>query len=167
VSSAVRSDALRRPHVLGLDDRPFQKRQREPVPLVAVPSSTASREDAPTPNERARSASRIANGLRCLPRSSARRSSRFTTTFLWNGERSSPRAVKGSTVGIGDRIARTDPAIVARTCRADGLLVKPDRPLGAPRRGEGLLVAGTCSGSARYVVALHVAEGDAPIEDDE
>jgi len=82
-------------------------------------------------------------------------------------------ALSGGPVGIGDRLGRTDPAVVARTCRADGLLVKPDRPvaaldaslLGAPRRGEGLLWGEAGSGAWRYVVALHAADTDAPVAD--
>jgi hypothetical protein len=34
-------------------------------------------------------------------------------------------------VGIGDRLGRTDRALVLRTCRRDGLLVKPDAPVAA------------------------------------
>ena len=31
-------------------------------------------------------------------------------------------------VGIGDEIGKADPTLIARTCRSDGLLLKPDRP---------------------------------------
>ena len=82
-------------------------------------------------------------------------------------------ALSAGPVGIGDRIGRTDRDLVMRTCRADGLLVKPDRPiaalgaglLGAPRRGEALMWADTHSDGWRYLTALHVAESEAPIRD--
>ena len=44
--------------------------------------------------------------------------------------RCSQRSRRGP-VGIGDRVGRTDRALVLRTCRADGVLVKPDVPLAA------------------------------------
>jgi len=87
-------------------------------------------------------------------------------------------ALSAGPVGIGDRIGRSDPELIARTCRADGLLVKPDRPLaaldgsllGEPIRGEGLLWADSETRDAasrrwRYLVALHVAEDTRPICD--
>jgi hypothetical protein len=37
-------------------------------------------------------------------------------------------ALSGGPVGPSDRIGRTDRALVLRTCREDGLLLKPDRP---------------------------------------
>ncbi len=40
-------------------------------------------------------------------------------------------ALSAGPVGIGDRIGRTERAIVMRTCRADGVLVKPDVPIAA------------------------------------
>jgi hypothetical protein len=43
-------------------------------------------------------------------------------------------ALSAGPVGIGDRIGRTDAGIVRRTCRADGLLVKPDLPIAALER---------------------------------
>jgi hypothetical protein len=43
-------------------------------------------------------------------------------------------ALSAGPVGIGDRIGRTDAEIVRRTCRADGLLVKPDLPIAALER---------------------------------
>ncbi|MBA2607633.1 MAG: hypothetical protein H0U92_01680 [Actinobacteria bacterium] len=43
-------------------------------------------------------------------------------------------ALSTGPVGIGDRLGRTDPAIVRRTCRADGMLVKPDTPIAAVDR---------------------------------
>jgi hypothetical protein len=43
-------------------------------------------------------------------------------------------ALSSGPVGIGDRIGRTDRALVLRTCRPDGVLVKPDVPLAALER---------------------------------
>jgi hypothetical protein len=43
-------------------------------------------------------------------------------------------ALSGGPVGIGDRAGCSDPAVVARTCRADGTLVKPDVPIAALER---------------------------------
>ncbi len=40
-------------------------------------------------------------------------------------------ALSSGPVGIGDRLGRTDRALLLRTCREDGVLVKPDRPLAA------------------------------------
>ena len=40
-------------------------------------------------------------------------------------------ALSTGPVGIGDRIGRADRALVLRTCREDGMLVKPDAPLAA------------------------------------
>jgi hypothetical protein len=38
-------------------------------------------------------------------------------------------ALSAGPVAIGDRVGRSDPEIVLRTCRPDGVLVKPDLPL--------------------------------------
>jgi hypothetical protein len=43
-------------------------------------------------------------------------------------------ALSAGPVAIGDRAGRSDPAVVARTCRADGTLVKPDVPIAALER---------------------------------
>jgi hypothetical protein len=43
-------------------------------------------------------------------------------------------ALSAGPVGIGDRVGRTDPAMVLRTCREDGVLVKPDVPIAALER---------------------------------
>jgi hypothetical protein len=43
-------------------------------------------------------------------------------------------ALSGGPVGVGDRIGATDTAIVRATCRADGLLIKPDAPIAAITR---------------------------------
>jgi hypothetical protein len=40
-------------------------------------------------------------------------------------------ALSGGPVGIGDRIGEADPALIRRTCRADGVLVRPDVPVAA------------------------------------
>lgn len=82
-------------------------------------------------------------------------------------------ALSGGPVGIGDRIGRTEPGVVRRTCRADGLLLKPDRPLaaldasllGGPARGEGLLWADSASGEWRYVLAIHTGPAERSIAD--
>ena len=43
-------------------------------------------------------------------------------------------ALSGGPVGLGDRIGATDASIVRATCRADGLLIKPDAPIAAIAR---------------------------------
>ena len=40
-------------------------------------------------------------------------------------------ALSTGPVGLGDRVGRFDPALALRTCRADGILVKPDVPIAA------------------------------------
>jgi len=40
-------------------------------------------------------------------------------------------ALSAGPVGIGDRLGRTDRELVMRTCREDGVLVKPDAPVAA------------------------------------
>ncbi len=40
-------------------------------------------------------------------------------------------ALSAGPVGIGDRVGAADPALVRRTCRADGALVRPDVPVAA------------------------------------
>jgi hypothetical protein len=40
-------------------------------------------------------------------------------------------ALSAGPVGIGDRIGEADPYLVRRTCRADGVLVRPDVPIAA------------------------------------
>ena len=77
-------------------------------------------------------------------------------------------------VGIGDRIGRTDPALLARLCRPDGTLVKPDRPItlhesrvfSAGQVNGEICWAETVSGRWRYVVALHTAPTEAPQRDE-
>ncbi len=62
-------------------------------------------------------------------------------------------------VGIGDRLGRTKKEIVMRTCRRDGVLIKPDVPLCAMDRSltneDGILWADTNSGNWRYIVAIN------------
>ncbi len=82
-------------------------------------------------------------------------------------------ALSGGPVGIGDRIGRTEPEVVRRTCRADGVLLKPDRPLaaldtcllGGPARGDGLLWADSASGEWRYVLAIDTGPEERAIRD--
>ncbi len=57
----------------------------------------------------------------------------------WDGDRwAEPEALlaalSAGPVGIGDRIGRTDREVVMRTCRDDGVLVKPDVPIAALER---------------------------------
>lgn len=40
-------------------------------------------------------------------------------------------ALSAGPVGIGDRIGEADPELIRRTCRADGVLVRPDVPIAA------------------------------------
>ena len=40
-------------------------------------------------------------------------------------------ALSAGPVGIGDRVGRADPDLIRRTCRADGVLVRPDVPIAA------------------------------------
>jgi hypothetical protein len=40
-------------------------------------------------------------------------------------------ALSGGPVGVGDRIGAADVALIRRTCRADGVLVRPDVPIAA------------------------------------
>lgn len=87
--------------------------------------------------------------------------------------------LSGGVVGIGDRIGRTDPALVARLCRPDGVLVQPDVPLAVADRSLfetaadpvptwaetwiGPLGPEGTTGSWRYVVALHAAATTDPV----
>ena len=80
-------------------------------------------------------------------------------------------------VGIGDAVGVADPALVRRTCRSDGILVKPDLPVAALDRcldrvvvaSRRLLVGATSTGHRagtwHYVVAANVRDdGDAVAE---
>lgn len=73
-------------------------------------------------------------------------------------------------VAIGDRVGRVDPSILRPTCRADGMLVKPDTPVAAvdrsflrwaTRRHSLLVGAASTSheaGTWTYVVTLNAGE---------
>ena len=77
-------------------------------------------------------------------------------------------------VGIGDRVGRTDRSLVMRTCRADGVLVKPDAPLAPLERcfaqhahlSATPLVGETYSdhpaGRFFYLVAIHASREPEP-----
>lgn len=81
-------------------------------------------------------------------------------------------------VGLGDRVGRCDVDLVARTCRADGLLIKPDVPIAAvdrtlagnPAFGDDLVIAECHSthaaGRWTYVFAAHTSPTDTVIEDE-
>jgi hypothetical protein len=86
-------------------------------------------------------------------------------------------ALSGGPVGIGDRMGRTNRDIVMRTCRADGILIKPDMPLAAmdcslwaERDASPLIWADTFSSQWRYIVVIHAGlkkdalEGEEPVE---
>ncbi len=77
-------------------------------------------------------------------------------------------ALSAGPVGLGDRAGRSDRELVLRTCRADGVLIKPDAPIAAIERcfrGDALrdariLVGETYSdhpaGRFGYVASFHV-----------
>ncbi len=82
-------------------------------------------------------------------------------------------ALSTGPVGLGDRVGRNDATLAMRTCRADGLLIKPDVPIAAVDEslrgdtafGDDLVVAECYSdhsaGRWAYVVAMHTAPTDA------
>ena len=84
-------------------------------------------------------------------------------------------ALSTGPVGVGDRVGRMDAALALRTCRADGLLVKPHTAVAAtdesllsgPAFTSTLLVAECQSlhpaGRWTYAVAMHANPGDEPI----
>ena len=83
-------------------------------------------------------------------------------------------ALSAGVGGIGDRIGRTDPTIVARLCRPDGVLVQPDRALALSDvstfdTGEWAVptwaetVSGNRGGTWRYLVAIHAADTEDPV----
>ncbi|MEZ5281847.1 MAG: hypothetical protein R2770_15405 [Acidimicrobiales bacterium] len=82
-------------------------------------------------------------------------------------------AMSAGVVGIGDRIGRTDVAIVERICRPDGVIVGPDAPMSLADQSmfrawsdpDGLCWATARSGDWLYVLALHTADTDAAIVD--
>jgi len=85
-------------------------------------------------------------------------------------------ALSTGPVGLGDRVGRFDPALAMRTCRADGVLVKPHTPVAAvdesllagPAFHPVPLVAECTSlhpaGVWTYAVAMHAHPGDEPVE---
>lgn len=84
-------------------------------------------------------------------------------------------ALSTGPVGIGDRIGCADRDLIMRTCREDGVLVKPDAPLAAldhcfrasTYAGATLLLGETYSqhpaGRWLYVVALHASHVREPL----
>jgi hypothetical protein len=98
----------------------------------------------------------------------------------WNGDvnckcEALVAALSSGPVGIGDRLGRTDRALVMRTCRQDGMLVKPDVPVAALEvcyhghpSAEPLLLVGEAhtehpAGVWHYVVGIHVSRAEGPI----
>jgi hypothetical protein len=95
------------------------------------------------------------------------------------GENGEPEALLSALstgpVGLGDRVGRMDPALALRTCRADGILIKPHTAIAAtdesllsgPAFTSTLLVAECTSehpaGRWTYAVAMHANPGDEPI----
>ncbi len=68
----------------------------------------------------------LARALRLTP---------FKDVFASGGEHAEVEALLSALstgpVGLGDAIGTTDPLIVARTCRADGTIIRPDVPIAA------------------------------------
>jgi hypothetical protein len=98
----------------------------------------------------------------------------------WNGDPNCEcealvAALSSGPVGIGDRLGRTDRALVMRTCREDGMLVKPDVPVAALEtcyRGHPTVEPFPLVGEAHtkhpaglwhYVVGIHVWREEEPI----
>ena len=85
-------------------------------------------------------------------------------------------ALSTGPVGLGDRVGRFDPVLAQRTCRADGILIKPHTPiavtdasmLAGPAFNNELLVAECYSdhpaGRWSYVVAMHGNPSDDEID---
>jgi hypothetical protein len=83
-------------------------------------------------------------------------------------------ALSAGPVGIGDRIGHADDALIRRTCRADGVLVRPDVPVAAIDRaafvapvwsGEPLVASTHTQHSAGrwgYVVVCNVGADEQP-----
>lgn len=76
-------------------------------------------------------------------------------------------ALSAGPVGIGDRMGRTNSKVVAKCCRVDGVLIKPDVPMAALDRSlrddSSLLWADTHCGMWRYIVVIRTgikASGD-------
>jgi hypothetical protein len=84
-------------------------------------------------------------------------------------------ALSTGPVGLGDRVGRTDVALVARCCRADGVLIKPHTPIAATGAAmlanaafaPELMVASCASrhpaGRWTYVLAANAHDGDATV----
>jgi hypothetical protein len=87
-------------------------------------------------------------------------------------------ALSTGPVALGDRVGRMDPALALRTCRADGLLIKPHTPIAAtdesmlsgPAFNAVPLIAECASehpaGRWAYVTAMHAHPGDDPVAGD-
>ena len=87
-------------------------------------------------------------------------------------------ALSTGPVGLGDGVGRMDPALALRTCRADGLLIKPHVPIAATGSSmlantgfrDALMVAECYSdhpaGRWTYALALHANPSDEAIVDD-
>jgi len=80
-------------------------------------------------------------------------------------------ALSAGPVGIGDRMGRTNKSIVMRTCRSDGVLIKPDLPLCAMDRSlldkSGMLWADTMSGDWRYIIAINATRKEEAMRKDD
>ncbi|MEL6982365.1 MAG: hypothetical protein AAFO29_08075 [Actinomycetota bacterium] len=83
-------------------------------------------------------------------------------------------ALSAGVVGIGDRIGRTDPDLVARLCRPDGVLVQPDHALALTDRSFFDTDADPVptwaetsttneAGHWRYLLAVHAAGTEEPV----
>ncbi len=87
-------------------------------------------------------------------------------------------ALSTGPVGLGDRVGRFQPILAQRTCRADGLLIKPHTAIAAvdesmlsgPAFNPTPLVAECTSvhpgGTWVYVVAMHAHPGDDVVDDE-
>ena len=87
-------------------------------------------------------------------------------------------ALSTGPVGLGDRAGRHDTALALRTCRADGLLIKPHTPIAATGRSmlantgfrDHLMVAECYSdhpaGRWSYALALHANPSEGSIDDE-
>ena len=82
-------------------------------------------------------------------------------------------ALSGGPVGVGDPVGVADIDLIRRTCRADGVLVRPDVPVAAIDRGGSARRCGrvSCSWSAHtqhsagrwgYVVTCNVCMDKQP-----
>ncbi len=84
-------------------------------------------------------------------------------------------ALSTGPVALGDRVGRMDPALALRTCRADGILIKPDVPIAATDRSmvgvaafESELLVAEChsdhpAGRWVYALGLHANPSDDPV----